>query len=116
MIRLFTIALIAASLQLLPAAATETAQVPSPNGTMVTEIFKPAGPGPFPVVIFSHGRSGEPSERASLTHPVNSSVAAYWTAKGFAVVAPIRPGYGPSGGPDREADDSPYCSRPAKFA
>lgn len=69
---------------------------------MRTEVYKPAGAGPFPVLIFSHGRSGERAERAALEHPVFNGHVKYWLSKGFAVVAPIRVGYGPTGGPDRE--------------
>ncbi|MDR3470592.1 MAG: alpha/beta fold hydrolase [Devosia sp.] len=99
-----------------PARAAEMAQVPSPNGTMITEIYKPVGKGPFPVVVFSHGRSGEASERASLSHPVNPVAVSYWTARGYAVVAPIRPGYGATGGADREENYSSHCTRHADFA
>ena len=91
------------------AAAAGTAEIPSPNGTMAAEIFKPAGEGPFPVVIYSHGRAGSQNERRGLAHPIAAVVASYWTDKGFAVVAPIRPGYGSTGGPDVE-DHGP-CDR-----
>ena len=84
-------------------------EIPSPNGAMATEIDKPAGDGPFPVVVLSHGRAGEARDRARLARPIAASVAAYWTEKGFAVVAPIRPGYGATGGADVE-DHGP-CDR-----
>ena len=84
------------------AASADTVQVPSPNGTMVTETFMPSGKGPFPVVIFAHGRAGEASARAGMAHPISPAIASYWTKKGFAVVAPIRPGYGATGGYDAE--------------
>jgi dienelactone hydrolase len=82
--------------------AEDMVQVPSPNGTMVTEVDRPAGNGPFPVVIFSHGRDGDPAGRARLAHPVNGNVVSFWIKRGYAVVAPIRPGYGLSGGADFE--------------
>ncbi|MDR3493114.1 MAG: CocE/NonD family hydrolase [Ancalomicrobiaceae bacterium] len=113
MIPRIAIAFLAVALLPGPALAAETAQIPTPNGTMVTEIFKPAGNGPFPVVVFSHGRSGDPVERQRLTHPINAGVAAYWTGKGFAVVAPIRPGYGPSSGYD--AEDHGRCGAGPDF-
>ena len=91
------------------AAAAETAEIPSPNGTMQAEFFKPGGDGPFPVVIYSHGRAGSLSERARLTHPIATAVASYWTGKGFAVVAPIRPGYGSTGG--RDVEDHGPCDK-----
>lgn len=60
------------------------------------------GPGPHPVLLYAHGRSGDPVERAQLRHPVLPGHVRYWLRKGFAVVAPVRPGYGETGGPDRE--------------
>jgi dienelactone hydrolase len=91
-------------------ASAETAQIASPYGTMVTDIFMPSGHGPFPVVIFSHGRAGDRGERAGMHHPLKGQYAAYWTRKGFAVVAPIRPGYGLTGGADAESSGSFNCS------
>ncbi|MGC7556516.1 hypothetical protein ACPWSG_24790, partial [Pandoraea pneumonica] len=32
--------------------------------SMHTEVYKPAGNGPFPVLIFEHGRAGDPLVRA----------------------------------------------------
>lgn len=73
-----------------------------PAAAMASELYLPAGAGPFPVVIFSHGRASKPEERAGLKYPIPRGHAAYWMRKGFAVVAPIRPGYGATGGADRE--------------
>ncbi len=73
---------------------------------MATQVFKPPGAGPFPVLLFSHGRSGKAEERADLKNPVLRGHAEYWMRKGFAVVAPIRPGYGAGGGSDRESSGS----------
>ena len=68
-----------------------------------TQVFKPEGRGPFPTLIFSHGRAGTPDERKALEYPVLRGHVAYWMRRGFAVVAPIRPGYGVTGGADLEA-------------
>jgi len=65
-------------------------------------VFKPtvtdpnAGLGPWPVVIFSHGRSGSPAGRAAMKAPLaaNSDAVRYWHARGYAVVSALRPGYG----------------------
>jgi dienelactone hydrolase len=94
--------------------AADTAQIPSPNGTMAAEVYRPAGDGPFPVMVFSHGRAGDPRERVQMTYAIAASVASYWTEKGFAVVAPFRPGYGPTGGFD--AEDHGPCSRGPDYA
>ena len=70
---------------------------------MTTEVFKPDGDGPFPVVLYSHGRAGTDAERRDMKVPILRGHALYWMRKGFAVVAPIRPGYGVTGGPDSES-------------
>ena len=36
----------------------------------VTHLYKPNGAGPFPLVIYSHGRAGTPVERSKLQFPV----------------------------------------------
>jgi dienelactone hydrolase len=77
---------------------------------MRTEVYKPSGDGPFPVLIFSHGRAADRIERAQLEHPILKGHVGYWLHKGFAVVAPIRVGYGPTGGPDREYSGGKFDS------
>lgn len=69
---------------------------------VVAHIYKPDGPGPFPLVIHSHGRAGQQAERDKLQYPVPVGHGNYWLRKGVAVVAPVRPGYGQTGGPDVE--------------
>lgn len=66
---------------------------------MVTGVFMPGGDGPFPVVIYSHGRS---FDRTETRVPERWGFVRYWVRRGFVVVAPIRPGYGETGGDDRE--------------
>jgi dienelactone hydrolase len=66
---------------------------------MVAGVFTPPGEGPFPVMVYSHGRS---AERNDTQLPDPRGFVRYWLHKGFVVVAPIRPGYGATGGEDRE--------------
>jgi dienelactone hydrolase len=67
---------------------------------MPVHVFKPtlsqadAGAGPWPVVIFSHGRSTDLTDRMNLKNPVLFGHVRYWHAKGYAVIAAVRPGYG----------------------
>jgi dienelactone hydrolase len=76
---------------------------------MMTGIFRPPGDGPFPVLVYSHGRSSTEAERRNTRLPDgHSSYLRYWLKRGFVVVAPIRPGYGETGGPDREASGVRY--------
>ena len=69
---------------------------------MITHLYMPQGSGPFPVVIFSHGR-GTDEQNQKLRIPILAGHANFWLRKGFAVVSSIRPGYGETGGVDREA-------------
>jgi dienelactone hydrolase len=93
----------------------EIVQIPvegaGPGGAdarMVAGVFRPAGNGPFPVLVYSHGRSGTELERGHTNVPDARGHVRYWVKKGFAVVAPIRPGYGETGGLDREASGVLY--------
>ena len=87
---------------------------------VTTHLYKPPGDGPFPLVIFSHGRAPSQVERAKLEYPVLVGHANYWLRKGVAVVAPVRPGYGDTGGFDRENSgirwSGKVCTGDADFA
>ena len=65
--------------------------------------FLPPGPGPFPVVVFSHGRDPSAEGRANLAVGVSRVQVFFWLARGVAVVSPVRPGYGASTGSDVES-------------
>jgi len=69
---------------------------------MVTAVYKPPGDGKWPVLVYSHGRSGNDADRRRIKPLDPRSHVRYWLQKGFAVVAAIRPGYGDTGGADRE--------------
>jgi len=69
---------------------------------MVTAVYKPPGDRKWPVLIYSHGRSASDLDRRGIKPPDPRGHVRYWLQKGFAVVAPIRPGYGDTGGADRE--------------
>jgi len=62
-------------------------------GEFVLTTFRPNGPGPFPTVIMSHGRDA----RKRAVFGRSRMLAAFWTRRGFAVLAPTRIGYGVSG-------------------
>jgi dienelactone hydrolase len=64
-----------------------------------TTVYRPAGPGPFPLVTINHGKPRPSSTDPSAMRP-NFSAAAHWfVERGFAVVVPMRRGYGRSSGP-----------------
>lgn len=68
---------------------------------VLTYVYKPTTPGvvAFPVIIFSHGNVVPPTQ---LSDPITVGAANWWLQRGFAVVAPVRPGYGKLGGAFRE--------------
>jgi dienelactone hydrolase len=78
-------------------------RVPMKSGssefTLQTTIFKPDGPGPFPLIVLSHGvntdmgRAGEMKTRARFT--AQSRLFVEW---GCVVAVPMRRGYGSSEG------------------
>lgn len=76
------------------------------NIPVVTHLYKPHGAGPHPLVIYLHGRAGTDARRAELDYPIPVGHGNYWLRKGVAVVAPVRPGYGQTGGPDVENSGS----------
>ncbi|HSV17819.1 MAG TPA: CocE/NonD family hydrolase [Casimicrobiaceae bacterium] len=93
----------AACLAALPGQPPQLVHIPltAPGVTeaMVAGLFTPPGPGPFPVIVYSHGRS---ADRDGTQVPDPRGFVRYFVRKGFAVVAPIRPGYGATGGEDHE--------------
>jgi dienelactone hydrolase len=48
-----------------------------------TRVWYPAGPGPYPLVVFSHGLHSQPGDYADLL--------VSWAAAGFVVAAPLYP-------------------------
>jgi dienelactone hydrolase len=61
-----------------------------------TTIFKPNGPGPFPMVVFNHGKiQGDPRGQAR-NRPL--AFAREFVRRGYIVVAPNRQGFAGSGG------------------
>lgn len=65
------------------------------DGKVVITQFRPDGPGPFPIAIINHGRSGtnrDEPPRFRYTKQVR-----FFTERGFAVFVPTRIGYGANG-------------------
>ena len=73
-----------------------------PDGELSLEatVFKPDGPGPFPLVVFNHGKiEGDPRAQAR-SRPV--AFAREFVRRGYIVVAPNREGFAGSGGKYRQ--------------
>ena len=79
----------------------ETRQIP-------VTIFRPAGDGPFPLVIMNHGRA--PGEKRALQGRQRyEPLSRYLVSKGFVVLVPTRVGYGETYG-DFDPEYSGECS------
>ena len=80
-----------------PAADSEYTEVFYPSASLRIQayLYKPAGDGPFPVVIYNHG-SRAASERRSVPF---QHIGRLLTEAGYAVLVPERRGYGQSDGP-----------------
>ena len=84
----------AASPSATPAISKQRVTFQSDGLTLEGFLFKPAGPGPFPGIIWNHG-----SEQNPDSGPQFDSVAAIFVPAGYAVFAPVRRGQGKSQGP-----------------
>jgi len=79
------------------------------EGELLVTTFRPAGPGPFPLVVISHGRDSD--KRADYKRPRFESAARYFVRKGFAVAVPLRLGYGELAGAG-DPESSVSCDAP----
>lgn len=77
---------------------------------MRTIVFRPAGHGPFPLVVINHGSVQNAAERRTFVQPVFAAASEFFVQRGFAVAVPQRPGHGETGGPYLENQGSP-CER-----
>ncbi|MFA5111897.1 MAG: CocE/NonD family hydrolase [Desulfobaccales bacterium] len=86
--------------------------VSSPSGvqhlTLEATLYRPSGPGPFPLLVLSHGtpRSARLRQGERLRYNAQS-----WefVSMGFAVVIPMRRGYGKSAG--SYAEEEGFCDQ-----
>jgi dienelactone hydrolase len=75
------------------------------NLTLEATLYLPDGPGPFPLVMLSHGTPRQVRDRRErVRFEAQSWKFITW---GFAVVVPMRRGYGGSGG--SYAEDEGWC-------
>ena len=80
--------------------------------TMPITVFRPDGAGPYPLVVYNHGRATA-DRRAAQGRSRVEYLARYLVAKGFVVLAPTRIGYWETHGDfDPEASGSCSALRP----
>lgn len=78
--------------------------------TIPVIIFRPQGDGPFPLVVYNHGRA-VPAKRATQGRSRPEHLARYLVAKGFVVMAPTRVGYAETYG-DFDPEENGGCTSP----
>ena len=69
--------------------------IPSPV-PMLAYLVRPVSEGPFPLVIMNHGVSLDAKERSYFPRIEFRDAAIWFARQGYAVIAPVRPGYGGS--------------------
>lgn len=76
------------------------------SGKVVITQFKPAGNGPFPILILNHGRANDRHTPPRFRY---LQQARYFVSRGFAVFEPTRIGYGELG-TQFDPEDSGNCN------
>jgi dienelactone hydrolase len=77
------------------------------TGHLIVSHFRPAGDGPFPFVVFNHGRGPQRAEPARYR---SLNLVRYFTRRGFAVFVTTRMGYGATG-TEPDTEESGLCNR-----
>lgn len=87
-------------------------RVPAQGGrtTLAVTILRPSGIGPFGAVILNHGTPPTAAERRAESPRMLIEAAMAFAGRGYAVVMPLRRGFGATGG--FFAEDPGYCSNP----
>jgi len=78
--------------------APQIVEFPSGNLRLTAYLWKPAGPGPFPAVLFNHGSGGADADHTAgmpITQAANV-LAPFFIKHGYAFLYPFRRGQGPS--------------------
>jgi dienelactone hydrolase len=84
-----------------------------PGVLMRATVFRPPGPGQFPLMVMNHGTTQNAERRRLLPLPQFETLSHWFVQHGFAVVVPERPGHGATGGIYREdqggCDDADFA-------
>lgn len=74
------------------------ARVGEQQWSLVATTYHPAGEGPFPLIVLNHGSPGSADERAIMGRYRHIPQIREFINRGFAVIVPMRRGYGDTGG------------------
>jgi len=81
-----------------PLAPPETVVVQSGSLQLRALLWRPAGPGPFPAVVFNHGEAPQPMTAAQAEAVARSAVGPAFQRHGYLLLMPFRRGEGLSRG------------------
>jgi carboxymethylenebutenolidase len=103
-LRPLVLMLMLASALLAEEAPPTTVTFPSGNLQIKAFFWKPAGPGPFPAILFNHGSGGEDAAHTAGLPITDAAekLAPIFLKHGYAFLYPFRRGQGPS------ADQAPF--------
>jgi len=93
-----------------PRLVQEEVRIPAGRYSLAATILRPEGAGPFGAVILNHGTPGSTSGRANESAELLIPSAAAFARRGYAVVMPLRRGFGATGGDF--AEDPGTCANP----
>ena len=91
--------------------AVHSVRVTAAGSNIVVTSFRPRGEGPFPWLILSHGTATTPEANRAIGRYRPLNPVREWVQRGYAVLVPVRRGYGASGGA-QFGDAYGSCSRP----
>lgn len=78
--------------------AVHSVPVAAAGASIVVTSFRPRGDGPFPWIVLSHGTAGTVEANRAIGRYRNLGLVRQWVQRGYAVLVPVRRGYGASGG------------------
>ena len=85
--------------------------VPAADAKIVVTTYRPRAWGPFPWIVMSHGTAPTPEANRTIGRYRSLNPIREWVRRGYAVIVPVRRGYGASGG-EKFADSYGTCARP----
>jgi len=85
--------------------------VPAADSKIVVTTYRPRAWGPFPWIVMSHGTATTPEANRTIGRYRALNPIREWVKRGYAVIVPIRRGYGASGG-EKFGDSYGSCRSP----
>ena len=82
------------------------------DASIVVTSFRPPGDGPFPWIVLSHGTATTPEANRAIGRYRPLPPIREWVRRGYAVVVPVRRGYGARAAGSISATLYGSCARP----